>query len=70
MQILDRSFFKREIPLAAAYVQDLKKLSSIQKTLSHAGDLLEVSNIRSVQEDPENPRVKYILLRYGLEPSG
>jgi tRNA (guanine37-N1)-methyltransferase len=59
MKILDRDFFQRRLPLAAASIKDLKKISDIRQALikSDGAPLL-----RPLKDDPTTPGAKCFVL--------
>lgn len=70
MSVLDRSFFKKHIPLAAARVADNSKISELRKTLSR--DLLQVNRISAIKPSPvaadQGFDKKAFLLRPEIQP--
>lgn len=67
MQQLDRSFFRKVIPLTGATVFNLKELVQVRKLLEKSGDLLNVSSIKYMRDDDVNPGAKCFLLRSGVD---
>lgn len=53
MRILDRSFFRKHIPLSAARISEKKDIGKLQKALERSKDLLTVERIRRIQPDPD-----------------
>ena len=53
MRVLDRSFFRRTVPLAAARVSENNQIAKTQKLLDKSGDLLTVPRIMSVRLAPD-----------------
>jgi len=70
MRILDKSFFKKIIPLSALTVFEDRNLSRVRMTLQKAGDLLSINPIKPVRPDETTSGHKCILLRPGIESSG
>ena len=72
MRVLDRSFFQKKIPLAAAYVHDTKQISKCRSDLSK--DLLRLERCTVVRSDPEDAGSmrgrKALLLRPDIRPDG
>ncbi|KAL2432216.1 tRNA (guanine(37)-N1)-methyltransferase [Exophiala dermatitidis] len=66
MQTLDRSFFRKVVPLAAATVSDPRQITNVRKELDKTGDMLRLSNIKPLREDDSAPGAKAILLRPGI----
>ncbi|KAK5213472.1 tRNA(m(1)G37)methyltransferase [Exophiala xenobiotica] len=62
MQTLDRSFFRKVIPLAAASVSDLKQIANVRKELEKSGDMLKVNPIKPLREDETTSGAKCFLL--------
>ncbi|KAK6383873.1 tRNA(m(1)G37)methyltransferase [Exophiala oligosperma] len=62
MQTLDRSFFKKSVPLAAATVFDLKEITNVRKQLERSGDMLRLSPIKPLRNDEQTPGAKCFLL--------
>ena len=56
MRVLDRTFFQKKVPLAAARVLDNKKISRCRKDLEKSRDLLRLERIAIVRPDPEDER--------------
>ncbi|EXJ56748.1 tRNA wybutosine-synthesizing protein 2 [Cladophialophora yegresii CBS 114405] len=67
MQVLDKSFFQKVVPLAAASISDVKQITNVRKDLDRSGDILKISPIRHLREDDSAPGAKCILLRHGIE---
>ncbi|EXJ88406.1 tRNA wybutosine-synthesizing protein 2 [Capronia coronata CBS 617.96] len=67
MRTLDRSFFRKVVPLAAATVSDLKQISNVRKELDKSGDMLRLHPIRPLRDDESNPGGKCFLLKPGID---
>ncbi|KIW65242.1 hypothetical protein PV04_07517 [Phialophora macrospora] len=67
MHVLDKSFFRKVVPLAAASISDVKQITNVRKDLDRSGDILKISPIKHLREDDSAPGAKCILLRYGIE---
>ena len=72
MRVLDRSFFRKTVPLAAVRIFENSQISGLRKSL--ARDMLDVERISSVkpdptQSDPKSDR-KAILLRPDVKVNG
>ncbi|RMZ79466.1 hypothetical protein DV738_g3295, partial [Chaetothyriales sp. CBS 135597] len=63
MQHLDKAFFRKTVPLAAARVSNIKETHHIRSELLKSGDLLQISSIKSLREDPSKQGSKCFLLR-------
>lgn len=74
MRILDRSFFKKEIPLSAARISNNEHISSVRKDLERSKDLLVAERIGQVQPDPDPglaaKRKKCLLLKPEIKLDG
>ena len=70
MQTLDKAFFHKVIPLAAASISDVRQITNIRKELDHSGDILKISQLRHLREDDSTPGAKCILLRNGIDANG
>lgn len=72
MKILDRSFFRKDITLAAACILDVKKIARYQKDLSD--DVLNIPrlpSVRSVLRDTlPHGRAKGLLLKPEIQVNG
>ncbi|KAF3481911.1 tRNA methyltransferase [Arthroderma uncinatum] len=72
MRVLDRSFFKRTIPLAAATVFDPKNLGGIKEQLSKSKDILNAPRLMAIRpvQNPateEDKNKKCILLKEKIQ---
>ena len=63
MRELDRSFFRKSIPLAAARISHLKDTQRIRNILLKSQDLLQVSRLKPFRDDPSMAGSKCLLLR-------
>ncbi|KIW23033.1 uncharacterized protein PV07_11265 [Cladophialophora immunda] len=63
MQTLDKSFFRKVVPLAAATISDVRQITAIRKELDKSQDLLRISPIKPLREDDSVPGAKCLLLR-------
>lgn len=72
MKILDRSFFRKDINLAAACILDVKKITRYQKELST--DILEIPRLRAVRSVPvdtlPNGNARGVLLKPEVRING
>ena len=71
MRELDRSFFRRIVPLAAARVYENDQISRCRADLGR--DLLQLERVGSVRSDPEDGKErknarKLLLLKPGIRP--
>lgn len=70
MRELDRSFFRKTVPLAAVRITDHKRISPIRDVLSRSRALLNIGNIRPVVEFSADPGAKYLLLQPNVKLLG
>ncbi len=70
MRLLDKSFFRKVIPLAAACISDVKQITNLRKELDRSGDILKISPIKHLREDDSAPGAKCILLRHEIDADG
>jgi hypothetical protein len=70
MRVLDRSFFQRTIPIAAATVFEDRNLSTVRGKVQNAGHLFGVFSIKAIVPDETVPGRKCILLRPGIMATG
>ena len=70
MQTLDKSFFRKVVPLAAASVSDVRQITHVRKELDRSGDVLKISPLKHLREDDSAPGAKCILLRHRINPKG
>ena len=60
MRALDRSFFKKRIPLAAAQVLNIREIAKCQTQLK--SDLLNLDRLANVRTDPVTDSTRKVLL--------
>lgn len=70
MRVLDRNFFQKTLPIAAATVLDNRNLSEVRSKIQSAGNLLNVFSIKAVVSDETVPGRKCILLQPGILATG
>ena len=70
MRALDRSFFRKSVPLSAATVRDNRQISKYRTELGH--DVLRLERVPAVRSvrDAEGREVKALLLRPEVKPDG
>ena len=70
MRVLDRSFFKKNVPLSAAQVRDRKQISKLRIELQK--DVLKLERMQIVQNVPVAPGEvgKALLLRPEIRSEG
>lgn len=61
MRVLDRSYFQKTVPLAAARVLEKKQIARCRQEL--ANDLLKLERVSVVKDDPLEKNLKALLLR-------
>ena len=66
MRTLDRSFFHKKIPLAAARVLDRKTISKHRSTLNN--ELLSIDRVAIVRQDPYQHDLRVLLLDPKIKP--
>ena len=69
MQVLDRCFFKKTVPLSALSVFEDKNLSKVRSVLQRNGDILQTI-LRPIRPDETIPGRKCILMRPGIVATG
>jgi hypothetical protein len=70
MRVLDRAFFRKTLPIAAATVFDDRNLSTVRSKVQKARNLLGVFSIKAVVPDETVPGRKCLLLRPGISATG
>jgi hypothetical protein len=70
MRELDRGFFQKTVPIAAATVFEDRNLSAVRSKIQNAGNLLGVFSIKAVVPDETVPGRKCVLLRPGISATG
>src|SRR2546421_4410927 len=70
MHVLDRSFFKKTIPLSAATVFENRDLQRVRKELSRSGDILSIDAIKITRDDETAPGKKCMLLNPAVDAKG
>jgi len=70
MRVLDRSFFQKTIPIAAATVFEDQNISLVRGKVQSAGHLFGVYSIKSIVPDETVPGRKCILLQPGIRATG
>lgn len=66
MRVLDRSYFQKKIPLAAARVLQKKHIAKCKAELTD--DLLKLERVIVVRDDPVQKDQKALLLNPGIKP--
>ena len=61
MRVLDRSYFQKKVPLAAARILEKKHIARCRNELGN--DLLKLERVSVVKDDPEDKNLKALLLR-------
>jgi hypothetical protein len=70
MRVLDRSFFQKTIPIAAATVFEDRNISLVRGKVQSAGHLFGVFSIKSIVPDETVPGRKCVLLQPGIRATG
>jgi tRNA (guanine37-N1)-methyltransferase len=71
MRVLDRSFFKKTVPLSAATVFKNSDISKVRSKLQKSQDLLGLPRLSSIREVKVDDEVKKcLLLREGVKYDG
>ena len=70
MRVLDRSFFKKKVPLSSAKVFDKRKITKLRSELGY--DVLRLDRLQSVQSirGSEGEEHKALLLNPQIKPDG
>ena len=61
MKVLDRSFFRKKVPLAAARIVEKRHIAKFRTELG--SDLLCLERVSSVKDDPKSKGSKALLLK-------
>jgi hypothetical protein len=70
MQTLDRSFFRKVVPLAAASVSDVRQIGNTRAQLTASGELFRLAPLKPLRDDDQNPGAKCLLLKHDVDPNG
>lgn len=68
MKVLDRLFFRKEIPLAAARVQEKEQIAKFRAELQP--DILRLERFKAVKNDPIKRGFKSLILRPEIKFDG
>ena len=68
MKVLDRAYFHRDIPLAAARVLENKQIARFRRELHH--DILNLERVSIIKNDPIKQGFKSLLLRPEIKSDG
>jgi hypothetical protein len=66
MQVLDRSFFQKVVPLSALSITDVKQISNVRSQLTKSQATIAIPTIKILQDDDSTPGAKCFLLRPGI----
>ena len=66
MRALDRSYFDKKVPLAAARVFESRNIAKYRTELHE--DLLRIDRIHTVKQDPKQKDFKSLLLKPEIRP--
>ena len=61
MKVLDRSYFQKKVPLAAARILEKKHIARFRTELG--SDILNLERVSSVKDDPQDKGSKALLLK-------
>jgi tRNA (guanine37-N1)-methyltransferase len=72
MRTLDRSFFRRKVPLSAARIFKASDIAKIRKELTKSKDVLNVPRLSAVRhiEGQDGSSLKALLLREDFKADG
>jgi tRNA (guanine37-N1)-methyltransferase len=70
MHELDRSFFKKTIPLSAATIFEKRNIAKVRAELLRSGDILSVGSIKVTRDDQTTPGQKCMLLKPAVDATG
>lgn len=68
MKVLDRLFFRKEIPLAAARVQEKERIAQFRAELQP--DILTLERFKAIRNDPIKKGFKSLILRPEIKFDG
>ena len=69
METLDRAFFRKTITVSAAYINNLKDISSTRDTLTKTREMLRASQLKPLRNDPDQPQRKVLILQPSVKSS-
>lgn len=67
MQVLDRSFFQKVVPLSALSIADTKHISNVRTQLNKSHAAISLTAVKNLRDDDLNPGAKCLLLRPGID---
>lgn len=72
MRVLDRSFFRKTVPLSAATVFKNSEISKTRQELAKSNDLLVIPKLNAIREVKESDNLvrKCLLLREDIKHNG
>lgn len=72
MRVLDRSFFRKTVPLAAAAIYKASDIASVRRDLLKSRDILALPRLTAIREvrDAEGEVRRGVLLREGIQADG
>jgi tRNA (guanine37-N1)-methyltransferase len=70
MHDLDRSFFKKTIPLSAATIFESRNIEKVRAELVRSGDILSIDTIKVTRDDETVPGKKCMLLKPAVDATG
>lgn len=68
MRVLDRSYFQKKIPLAAARILQKQQIARCRQQL--ANDMLKLERMSAMKDDPHDRDVKALLLKPEIKSDG
>ena len=70
MRELDRSFFKKTIPLSAATIFERRDIEKVRAELVRSGEILSLDAIKITRDDETVPGRKCLLLKPKVDVTG
>lgn len=72
MRVLDRSFFRKTVPLSAAAVYKASDIANVRRELMKSKDMLALPRLAAIREvkDAEGKMRRGVLLREGIRVDG
>lgn len=72
MRVLDRSFFRKTVPLSVAAIHKASDIASVRRDLLKSRDILSLPRLTAIREirDAEGQVQRGVLLREGVKADG
>lgn len=72
MRVLDRSFFRKTVPLSAATIYKASDIANVRRELMKSKDMLALPRLAAIREvkDAEGEMRRGVLLREGIKVDG